>query len=232
VDYNSVESITTALKGQDAVISCLSSTVLYLENNLVEGAAAAHVKRFIPGHYSADMRNEKSRHLAIMKSTIALQEKLIDIAQKANGMTYTFVFTGGFLEMCLGDGFIANVKAAKATLKDGGDRLACFTRIGTIAKGLVAVLQHSENTENRSVFMSEVVLTQNKVIAMAKEIDPSKNWEISHVDTADLEQQAVEASKVPDAPLMSMVGSVFRMYFGGPDYGMFLPPTHLFTYFR
>lgn len=67
--------------------------------------------------------------------------------------------------------------------------------------------------------MSEVALTQNKVVAMAREIDPSKTWVVDHVETEKLEKQAVEASKIPDPPLITMVGSVFRMYFGGPEFG-------------
>lgn len=205
-----------ALAGQDAVISCLSSTVLYFESHLVQVAAAAGVKRFIPGHFSADMRNQKSRFLAIMKPTIALQERLITISDLPNGMTYTLVFTGGFLEMYLQDGFIANVRAGKATLRDGEDRLVNFTAIDTIADSLVAVLQHPEETQNRSVFMSEVVLSQSKVIAMAKEIDPSKKWEIDLVDTEELERQAFEASKLPNPPLMTMVGAQWGLCFYAP----------------
>lgn len=59
-----------------------------------------------------------------MKSTILLQEKLIGISQQPDVMKHTFGFTGGFLEMCLRDGFIANVKEGKATLKDSGVALS------------------------------------------------------------------------------------------------------------
>ena len=219
MDYESIQSLTKALKGQDALVSCLTSLALELDNNLVEAAAAAGVKRFIPAHYTADMRNERSIKLPIMQPMIAIQNKLFEKAKETNGMSYTLVFTGGFLEMGLGGGLIGNVKTGAITLYDGGDRLINLTTIGTIAKGLVAVLQNYENTSNRSVFMSEVTLTQNKVIDIAKQIDPSKSWEIGYADTAEMEKQAVEASKVPNAPMMSMIGSILRMYFGGPDYG-------------
>jgi hypothetical protein len=219
VDYESIESLTTALKGQDALVSCLASLAIELDNNLIDAAATAGVKRFIPAHYTADLRNKNSIQLPMAKWITPIQERLFEKAKEKNGMTYSLVFTGGFLEMNLAGGLLANVKTRKITIYDGGDRVVNLTAIGTIGKGLVAVLQNFEETKNRSVFMSEVALTQNEVIAMANEIDPSKSWEIDHADTAELERQAVEASKVPNAPMMSMMGSVFRMYFGGPDYG-------------
>lgn len=220
MDYESIESLTAAFQGQDALISCLASLALELDNNLIEAAALAGVKRFIPAHYSADLRNKNSIQLPMASQWITpIQEKLIEKSKEVNGMTYTFVSTGGFLEMNLGGGLLGDVKNGKATLYDGGDRVVNMTCIGTIGKGLAAVLQKYDETRNRNVFISEVTLTQNKIIAMAKEIDPSKRWEIDHADTVELEKQAVAASKIPNAPMMSMIGSVFRMYFGGPDYG-------------
>jgi nucleoside-diphosphate-sugar epimerase len=221
VDYESIESLTTALKGQDALISCLASLAIELDNNLIEAAVTAGVKRFIPAHYTANIRNKNSIQLPMAKLITPIQERLFEKAKEKNGMTYSLVFTGGFLEMNLAGGLLGNIKTGKVTLYDGGDRVVNLTTIGTIAKGLVAVLQNFEETKNRSVFMSEAALTQNEVIAMAKEIDPNKSWEINHADTTELARQAIEASKLSNPPMMSMMGSVFRMYFGGPDYGQY-----------
>lgn len=52
-DYT-VDSLTKALKGQDAVVSMLPIIALSEQQNVAEAAIRAGVKRFIPSEYGSD----------------------------------------------------------------------------------------------------------------------------------------------------------------------------------
>jgi len=225
VDYESIDSITKALQDQDAVVSCFAPAGLHLEDNLIEAAIAAGVNRFIPSQYSADMRNPRAKLLPILQTPVAVQEKLIRRAKENNGMSFTFVFTGAFLEMALTTdyAFVLNIKSGTGTIYDGGDRVVNFTRIETVAKAIAACLAHSDETKNRSVYISETTLTQNQIMAIVNKIDPSKDWTLGEANTVEVAKQVSENVKAGKTDFQSIVGSIFCLYFGGQDYGMPFP---------
>ncbi|APA07637.1 hypothetical protein sscle_03g024070 [Sclerotinia sclerotiorum 1980 UF-70] len=65
VDYEYLESLTSALTGQNAVISTLSSNVLDKQLLLVKAAAKAHVKRFIPSEFGSNTQRENTGALPV-----------------------------------------------------------------------------------------------------------------------------------------------------------------------
>jgi len=221
VDYNSIASLTAALTGQDAVVSTVGSFSLSVQPNLVEAAAAAGVRRFIPAEYGADLLNPRSRAFPIVAQKIEVQE-LLERKAKEVGMTYTLLFTGLFLDWGLGlqTGMILDVKAHSGTLYDGGNTIVSTTRLATVGKGIVGCLEHEEETKNRGVYIQDIAISQNKILEIAKKLDPDAQWDLKHADTAEMEKTAAEAARRKDPDITSMFGSIFRMYFGGEEYGM------------
>lgn len=221
MNFESINSLTKALRGQDAVASCLGALARQLDANLVEAAVAAGVQRFIPAHYTADLQNPKSKVLAMNRYPVHVQTQLQKLAAAGSGLSYTLLFTGGFLDCgMLTNGLAMDLKKGTAIIFDGGNRVVNFTRVDTVAKAIVGVLGHPEETKNRNVYVSEVETTQNDVITLVNEIRAGKEWTLSEGNTVALEKQAEEASKVENPDQASMLGSLVRMYFGGPDYGM------------
>jgi len=218
VDYSSVSSITKALAGQDAVVSCVGSFALASQAKLVEGAAAAGVKRFLPAEYGADTLNVKTREFPILKDKVDVQE-LLKRKSAETGMSYTLLFTGLFLDWGLEGDMIVDIRGGKARLYDGGDRVVSFTTTTTIGKAITQILLKPAETKNRGVYVQDIATTQNAIVKIARKVDPGKEWQLSHADTAELERQAEEAFKAGNPDMMAMVGSVFRMYFGGKEYG-------------
>lgn len=66
VDYDSVESLEEALRGQDALVSAMAFEAIDAQKNLVDAAANAGIKRMIPSEYGNDLMNPK---LAAFPST-------------------------------------------------------------------------------------------------------------------------------------------------------------------
>jgi len=64
-DLSSVDSVTAAFEGQDAVVSTVGTAGLPAQGVLVEAAAAANVKRFLPSDFGSDIANPKTGVLPV-----------------------------------------------------------------------------------------------------------------------------------------------------------------------
>src|ERR1700726_2267026 len=57
VDFTSLDSLKSALAGQDAVVSAVGMRGLESQLLLVDAAASAGVKRFIPSEFGSNLEN-------------------------------------------------------------------------------------------------------------------------------------------------------------------------------
>ena len=62
----------------------------------------------------------------------------------------------------------------------------------TVGDAIVGVLTHPVETRNRPVYVSEIILSQNQLLSMAKQIAPSKPWDPVTVDLDALVESAKE----------------------------------------
>jgi uncharacterized protein YbjT (DUF2867 family) len=205
VDYTSISSLAEAFAGIDAVVSCVGSFALHVEPALVEAAAKAGVKRFIPAEFGADLLNAKVKAFPILAGKIQVQD-LLKAKVNETGMTYTLIFTSLFLDWGLDVAMIINIKESKAKLYDGGDRIVSFTTLASVAKAIVGCLQHAEETENRGVYVQDIATSQNHLIKLAKELQPQKEWTTEYADLLEVYQKAHEAFLRKD--FANMTGSV------------------------
>lgn len=91
-DYSET-SLIEAFKGHDAVICVLGAAGFAEEPKLVDAAAKAGVKRFIPSEFSSNSLNSKtSEHLPIfsIKPRVVAQLKALEL----KGMSWTAIQTG------------------------------------------------------------------------------------------------------------------------------------------
>jgi hypothetical protein len=220
VNYDSIESLVAALKGQDAVVSVLGFNALLAQNKLIDAAVAVGVKRFLPSEYGADTLNPKVRVLSgLFGQKAGIAEKLIKIAAEGS-LTYTFVYTGPFLDMVMGRGIPGDFKEHNATLYDGGDVKFSTTTIPTTARAISSVLQHPEETKNKSIYVSGAVVTQNQLIGMAEKIQ-GERWTTTKASTADLEKEANEEMKKPEPNRTKIITAVIVRSIMGEGFGGF-----------
>jgi nucleoside-diphosphate-sugar epimerase len=197
VDYTSIDSLTNAFRGQDAVVSTLGMLAMPTQTLMIDAAIAAGVKRFIPSEFGSNTYNPKSRALPVFHSKIVVQEYL-EKKSKETSLTYTPIVTSGFFDWGLQMGFFVNFKERKATLYDGGDRPFSVTRLSTIGAAVVGILTHPEETKNRPVYVHEAVITQNQLIKIAQEVAPGEKWETQVVSTEKLEKEANKSLAGPE----------------------------------
>ncbi|KAJ5172764.1 hypothetical protein N7492_005357 [Penicillium capsulatum] len=219
VDYTSVPDLSSALSGQDAVVSALTTSAMDAQLPLIEAAVAAGVRRFIPSEFSANTGNPKAATLPVYKSKIAIHEVVQRYARDHPNFTYTMVRNGPFLDWSLSIGFFLNLTGGTTPFYDGGDRPFSTTTLATIGRAVVGVLHHFEATKNRAVYVHDLVTTQRKMLAVAQKIVPSLQWTPTDVDTAQMKAIAQENHDKGNFNLEASMGflccSVFGEGYGG-----------------
>jgi uncharacterized protein YbjT (DUF2867 family) len=205
VDYTSIDSITTALRGQDALVSTLASAAIDVQIRLVDAALAAGVQRFIPSEFGSDTGNRLARKLSVYADKVKVQEYLAEKAQAHETFTYTFIYTNAFFDWGLKVGFLLGRE-----MYDGGDRKFSTTRLSAIGKAVVGVLRHPPETRNRDVRVHEAVVTQKQLAQLS-----GKEWEAEEASTEVLEREAyAELGKEKPDYGKAMYGFIKRAVWG------------------
>lgn len=176
VDFDSVDSLKSALAGQDAVVATLGSTSLGFQKNLVDAAIAAGVQRFIPSEFGSDLDNPRTRKLPVFAPKVEIREYLEEKAE-STPLTYTYVCNSAFLDWGLQYDFILKISDYKPTIFDGGDRVFSATTLATVGDAVAGILLRAEETSNRTVYIESAKLSQNRLLALAKRVAPGKPWE-------------------------------------------------------
>lgn len=196
VDYTDTTDLTTALQGVEAVVSTLSSSALDIQKPLIDACVAAGVRRFIPSEFSLDLHNPRNRALPAYPGKIATQEYLGEIAAANTDFTYTYVYNGVWWDWSIHANFTVNAKEHKATLWDGGDVTFSTTRLATVGKAVVSVINNQDATRNRAVYIHDTAITINQLINIIKRID-GHEWTTDIKSTVDEEKSAYEEFAKP-----------------------------------
>lgn len=220
VDYESLDSLTGALQGQDAVVSTISSPAIATQLLLVEAAAKAHVKRFIPSEFGGDTANPKTAALPVFKPKATVFDALKKEAS-SGGMTYTLIATGPFLEMGSTSGFVMNLKEKSINLYDGGERPFSITSLPTIGKAVVGVLTHPEETKNRAVYIHDTAKTSKELAAIAKQATGPEGWKEVYVSTDECLATAWEELKKEKPNPMVFFPNFIKACVWGEGYGSY-----------
>lgn len=198
VDYSNTEELHAALKGIEVVISNLAGHALDIQKPLIDAAVTAGVKRFIPSEFGSDLENEKNRALPVFAGKIETRKYLEDVGKAHRDFTYTYVLNNAFFDWGLSSGFVINPKKHSATLYDGGNVKISFTTLASVGKAVVGIVRHQDETKNRSIYIHDVVATQNELIELVKSID-GQEWTTEVRSTKDIADASYEELKKPNA---------------------------------
>ncbi|PMD37523.1 putative isoflavone reductase like protein P3 [Hyaloscypha variabilis F] len=186
VDATSVDSLTAALQGQDAVISAVGHEGFLGQSVLFDAAVAAGVKRFIPSEFGSDISNPNAAKLPVFGPKIAIRKHIEQKVKAGADITYTYVVNAPFLDWGIEVGFLLDYKEGKPRIFDGGDVPFSATSLPSVGLATVGVLTHYEETKNRQVTVNDIVITQNQLLELAKKAAPQKQWSPIPTKTSDL----------------------------------------------
>lgn len=219
-DLSSVNSIAAAMEKQDAVISTVGREGIREQRLLIEAAVMAGVKRFLPSDFGCDMHNLKTVGLPVYLDKIAIHEQLKTTAQANPSFSYTLVCNNAFLDWGLRMNFLLNWKETKPKFFDGGEKQFSATTLDSVGQAVIGVLRHPNQTENRTVYVKDIDISQKQLFNIAKRIDPEKRWEDPiEIDTAGLVQSSDEKLSRGELSPQIMFAYLLRTIFGPPEYG-------------
>lgn len=207
VDYDSVDSLVAALRGHDAVISTLSDALVPVQLKLIEAAAQAGVKRYIPSEFGCNTLNPKTAALPVFSGGKIVVQKALKEKADAGSLSYTIVVTGPFLDWGIMVGFILDVKNKQATLYDGGDRVFSTTTLSDIGKAVAGVLKKPAETKNRAVYVQSTATTLKTLAAAGKKASGQpESWteNIAKVDDLSAEAFAELKKETPDPSVFAI----------------------------
>lgn len=191
VDISSLSDLTSALKGQDAVVSTVGSMGALSQITLIDAAVVAGVKRFLPSEFGCDLDDPPTSKLPVFGYKIQVLNYIKEQAAKHPEFTYTLIRNNAFLDWGLDHDFIFQPKSANPRIFDGGGRPFTVTSLPTVAKSVVGALSKPEETKNRAVFIQDMVTTQERMLAIAKKLAPERKWEPKH-ETIDAVHKAAD----------------------------------------
>ncbi|KAI1078994.1 isoflavone reductase [Whalleya microplaca] len=179
----SPESLATALKDQDAVVSTVTHMALDKQKEVIHAAVAAGVRRFLPSEYGGDTSKDQMLQAAPFTR---VKRQVTDLLRTLEGQgpsgqfSWSAIVPGPFLEWVFEpDEFGINLNTRTVTLYDGGDVPFPTSKLSTIADCVVGVLRNPDVTANRHVYVRSALLTHAKILSALESITASP-WTVKH----------------------------------------------------
>ncbi|KAH8168814.1 nmrA-like family protein [Sarocladium implicatum] len=195
VDYSSHDSLVEALRGNDVAISTFSFTARVDQEVVIEACIKAGVKRYVPDDWGSVSTDPKAQSLPMYHAVVKVQESL---KQKADEglIEYTIFSVGAFLDILLDLPLILDVKKGFIRMFDDGQHPFSSTSLESIGKAVAGALKAPEATKNRNLLIHDFVLTQVKVLAIAKKYSSQTlQWTEARVNAQQELEQAFENVK-------------------------------------
>ncbi|KAH7137344.1 hypothetical protein B0J13DRAFT_677376 [Dactylonectria estremocensis] len=225
VDYSSKESLVKALKGQDAVVSTIGAAGLASQKLIIDASIEAGVKRFIPSDFGSFSTDPGARDFPLVKVMIEIQDHLKEKAA-AGALEYTIFSTGAFLEYFLASTLVLDFANHSVDLFDQGVHSFSLTSVATIGKAVANALKAPDVTKNRNLKIHEAVLTQARVLGLAKKYSPpGTQWTETQVDpdqalseaTAKVMENPADIGAAYAVVKASVLGGKFRTAYDTVD---------------
>lgn len=184
--YESLDALTEALRGQDAVISTIGKADSgEVQQNLVDAASAAGVKHFIPSEFGADLKNTKVAAFPIYQPKVILETHLEKVSAQS-GLAYTYIYNNVIFEFGLRVGSIIDLKSRSIHIYDGGRHLFTATTLNSIGHAVVEILSRPQEFANKVVRIGDINTSQQRILEIAQNLTPGEDWTVTQVATAQL----------------------------------------------
>ncbi len=98
VDLTNTAAMTEAFRGWDALIAAFGFPAAKMQFPVIDAAAAAGIKRFIPSEFGFDLTIPSNRAERVYAVKVAVSECLKSIAESQLGFSYTIVAVGAYAD--------------------------------------------------------------------------------------------------------------------------------------
>ncbi|OTA57410.1 NAD(P)-binding protein [Hypoxylon sp. EC38] len=193
VNYQSVESLTSALDGQDAVVSTIATVAVAGQTPLVDAAIAAKVKRFIPSEFGINTRIVNNTAIGnILQGKVKTLDYIIGKSKDNPWFTWTGISSGIFFDWGLRYGTSGFNKDTKtAAIYDSGNEPVQASNLAFIGRAIAAVLSQPDKTANQYLSIASFNPSQNQILEIV-EAETGDKWKVEHASTAEQEKIGLE----------------------------------------
>ncbi|KAF7534646.1 hypothetical protein G7054_g6062 [Neopestalotiopsis clavispora] len=181
-------SLQAALQGQDACIASFPLRDTEQHLRLVDAAAAAGVKRFVPADYgSCDSSSKQAQELVpLFLNKVRVRERCQEYAGKeGSDFTWTSLVAGHFFDWGLRENFLHfNLQTKTADILDDGTYRSSTSTLARIAEAVVKVLKDEDVGRNKMLFMQSFCVSQLDVLASLEKATGEK-WKVNWLKSDD-----------------------------------------------
>ncbi|KAF4974895.1 hypothetical protein FZEAL_8261 [Fusarium zealandicum] len=218
VDYSSIDSLTAALRGQDAVVSTVGSEGIASQKLIIDAAIIAGVRRFIPSNFGSVVTDPKAKDILLFQGMVQIADYLKEKAS-AGEIEYTLIAPGAFTEFCFGGPMFIDPQSRTAQFHGNGQVPVSSTSLGGIGKAVAGALLKADETKNRLLHIHQTVLTQAKMLQLAKKIQPEgAEWTQTTVDPLEALEAATKQFQENPADFGSVMGLIRSVVLSGKYY--------------
>ncbi|KAF7113641.1 hypothetical protein CNMCM5793_002997 [Aspergillus hiratsukae] len=216
VEFDSLSSLTSALKGQDALIDATSVPDPNVAIRLIDAAVAAGIHRFIPAEFSIDPTATNCRSLPVFAGKAKAYEYLQQVAA-AGKLTYTSISNGAFLDWNLRTGFSdIDLVKKRINLLNDGSRVTPWTLLSSVGTAVAYALVRAEETKNRTCYVYSIMKSQKEVGELAQEALGKEGWTIQSKDAANVLEDALADFKAGNVTF-GAIGGMIRWTLTQPE---------------
>ncbi|KAJ5676098.1 hypothetical protein N7462_008995 [Penicillium macrosclerotiorum] len=192
IDYEKLDTLVEALKGQEALVITMKSQVKEAESKLITAAAEAGVKWIMPNEWCPDSTNEGLRNDVFIYPPREASRKLVRDLGISN---YICLSTGFWYEwsLAIAPAFGIDLLHHAATLFDEGETkitVSTWPQVGRAVAGILSLPIKPEgsnpeacleNLANRVVYIKSFTVSQKEMLESAFRVTNTKesDWTIS-----------------------------------------------------
>jgi uncharacterized protein YbjT (DUF2867 family) len=210
VDYTSIQDLTAALRGQDALINTTNIIEPVPQFNLINAAVATGVYRYLPSEYGLNNNKPAIGELPVFKTAYdALQHVKELCAASGGATTYTDVHIGGLLDWGIETGFTGiALQERVVTLYDGGVNEIAYTTRDWLGKTVVRVLSSPGETANRAVYVVNTYASQNRLVRLVQEVVGDEGWTVERKNTEEMFAASMGKVQSGEADMNSLLNFI------------------------
>lgn len=189
------DKLVDAFRGQDAVLSCITTFSVNQQTPFIDAAVEAGVRRFLPSEYGVDTSDPSIGEL--VPAALAKNETVSYLKTKERaGLTWTAVIVGGFFDANFEYPSLYGFSLAekKMTIFDGGNIEFEITSLAQIGRSVVAILEHPDESANQYVYVNSSTVTQNQILKALEEFSGEK-FEVTQAKMEDVSRDSKEKIK-------------------------------------
>ncbi|KAK0370453.1 hypothetical protein CLIM01_12182 [Colletotrichum limetticola] len=208
IDYSTVDTIATAVKGQDVIVSTLSKGGLFIQRTVIDGAIKAGVKRYIPSDWGSFTTDPKAAaELTVMMKPLTDTQNYLK--EKVGEIEHTIFSVGGFTDLIVKFPIAFDYANKTAAVTNGGHARFASTSLAGIGKAVAGALKNPEATKNRNLKIQEFEVSQAQLLALAKKYSPpGTEWKETELDGEVELEKNLKAAQEDSTNEFAMLGLI------------------------